>query len=98
MIVPMNRAIIDAPSNSPGTSVSIATDRPATKKHIAIPAINRPHFFALACTVYFLLFSVFSYYIILLTQRKELFLERHILRILCFLKKKNQSFLTGLWS
>ena len=38
--VPMKRAMIDAPSSSPGISFSKSTERAATAKQIAIPSRN----------------------------------------------------------
>lgn len=46
MIVPINRAMMDAPSSSPGISPSMKTEIPATAKHIATPSRNAPFFFA----------------------------------------------------
>lgn len=47
MIVPINKAMMDAPSKSPGTIFSTRTDSPATAKQIATPSTNIPRWFIL---------------------------------------------------
>ena len=54
MMVPINRAMIDAPSSSPGISFSKSTDRPATAKHIATPNINILWFLVFVCIIHLL--------------------------------------------
>ena len=50
--VPINKAIMDAPSNSPGISLSTNTDKPATAKHMATPSRNIPCCFVFVSIIY----------------------------------------------
>ena len=43
MIVPTNKAIMDAPSSPPGIRFSKKTDNAAAAKQIATPSKNKPH-------------------------------------------------------
>jgi hypothetical protein len=51
IIVPINKAIIDAPSRPPGIKFSKRTDTPATAKHITMPRAKSHLSFALVFIV-----------------------------------------------
>jgi hypothetical protein len=66
IIVPMKRAMMEAPSSSPGMSFSKNIDSAATAKQMPTPRMNSPRFFEIV-SIFFLLEHFVSYFLFILS-------------------------------